>query len=91
MAVSRLETAGILWRVARYHVAAHGREQATNAYLIRPSSVQISDTDAREALDSTVKRKKELREEVWMEIEHPGPDALAPPEEIARLAKSWGL
>jgi len=90
IAVSRLETAGILWRVARYHVAAHGREQATNAYLIRPPEAVISDTDARAALDSSVLRKKELREEVFVEVEHRLLDS-PPPDEISALASRWGL
>ena len=55
--------------MTRFVIADHGREQATNAYLVRPASAMISDTDGQSALDSSILRKKELREEALSEIE----------------------
>lgn len=90
LAVQRIEAAGILWRIMRYHIAAHGREQATNAYVVRPPEAMISDTDGRSALDSYVKQTIELREEVWVEIEHCLLDD-SPPDKATTLAAKWGL
>jgi hypothetical protein len=60
LALERLERAGILQRVQRGAVMGRRWVQATNAYLFRPPAAWVSDTEARQALDSDLLEKKEL-------------------------------
>lgn len=87
LALERLERAGILQRVQRGAVVGRRWVQATNAYLFCPPAAWVSDTDARQALDSDLLERREL---AAAQLVMPPAAPLDEAEQRALLAR-WGL